>query len=76
MLARDRSLATARHRTIAMTALRGAAPASGGFGPDRSGRAPSFAMASSSASTSSTNTSTPAMLLTSIPRAGTRSPPA
>src|SRR5271165_4076800 len=34
---------------IAMTALRSVAPASGGFGPDRIGRAPSFAMASSSA---------------------------
>ena len=42
---------------IAMTALHGAAPARGGFGPDRSGRAPAFVMASSSASTSSTDPS-------------------
>jgi hypothetical protein len=45
---------------IAMTALRSAAPANGGFGPDRIGRALSFAIAASSASTSSTNTSTSA----------------
>jgi hypothetical protein len=45
---------------IAMTALRKAAPATGGFGPDRIGRAPSLAMAASSVSTSSTNTSTSA----------------
>jgi hypothetical protein len=45
---------------IAMTALRNAAPASGGFGPDRVGRLPSFAIASSSASTSSTKASTSA----------------
>jgi hypothetical protein len=46
---------------IAMAALRSAAPARGGFGPERSGRAPSFAIASSSTSTSSsTNTSTSA----------------
>jgi hypothetical protein len=43
---------------IAMTALRNAASASGGFGPDRIGRAPWLAMASSSASTWSTKTST------------------
>src|SRR6202030_2159743 len=43
---------------IAMTALRSAAPANGGFGPDRIGRVPSLAIAVSSASTSSTNTST------------------
>src|SRR5271168_4006452 len=43
-----------------MTALRSAAPANGGFGPDSIGRAPSFAIAASSASTSSTNTSTSA----------------
>src|SRR5271165_4905947 len=42
---------------IAMTALRSAAPASGGFGPDRIGRAPSLAMASSSAGTSSAKAS-------------------
>jgi hypothetical protein len=45
---------------IAMMALRSAAPASGGFGPDRIGRLPSFAMALSSASTSSTKASTSA----------------
>src|SRR5271157_4462047 len=45
---------------IAMTALRSAAPANGGLGPDRIGRAPSLAMAANSASTSSTNTSTSA----------------
>jgi hypothetical protein len=45
---------------IAMTALHGVAPISGGFGPDRIGRRPSFALASSSASTSSTKASTSA----------------
>src|ERR1700742_3832712 len=39
---------------IAITALRSAAPASGGLGPDRCGRVPSLAIAVSSASTSST----------------------
>jgi hypothetical protein len=43
---------------IAITALRSAAPASGGFGPDRCGRVPPFAIAVSSASTSSTKPST------------------
>jgi hypothetical protein len=43
---------------IAITALRNAAPARGGLGPDRIGRLPSLAMASSSASTSSTKAST------------------
>ena len=38
--------------------LRSAAPASGGFGPDRIGRTPSLAMAESSAKTSSTKWST------------------
>src|SRR5208283_3827125 len=42
---------------IAITALRSAAPASGGLGPDRCGRVPSLAMAASSFRTSSTNTS-------------------
>src|SRR3954452_5129765 len=45
---------------IAITALRSAAPASGGLGPERVGRLPSFAMALSSASTSSTKASTSA----------------
>src|SRR3954452_6445381 len=45
---------------IAITALRSAAPASGGLGPKRVGRLPSFAMALSSASTSSTKASTSA----------------
>src|ERR1700722_3213684 len=45
---------------IAITALGSAAPASGGFGPDRCGRVPSFAMAASSCGTSSTKTSTSA----------------
>src|SRR3954451_20143195 len=45
---------------IAITALRRAAPASGGLGPERVGRLPSFAMALSSASTSSTKASTSA----------------
>src|ERR1700733_1429014 len=45
---------------IAITALRSAAPASGGLGPDRCGRVPSFAIAVSSASTSSTKASTSA----------------
>src|SRR3954466_7197997 len=45
---------------IAMTALRSAAPARGGLGPDRTGRLPSLAMASSSTSTSSTKASTSA----------------
>src|SRR5271165_5107827 len=45
---------------IAITALRSAAPASGGLGPDRCGRVPSLAMAASSFRTSSTNTSTSA----------------
>src|SRR6202161_1237420 len=45
---------------IAITALRSAAPASGGLGPERCGRVPSLAIAVSSASTSSTNTSTSA----------------
>jgi hypothetical protein len=42
---------------VAMVALRGAAPASGGFGPERVGRVPSAAMAASSASTASTKAS-------------------
>src|ERR1700733_1000432 len=45
---------------VAITALRSAAPASGGLGPDRCGRVPSLAIAVSSASTSSTNASTSA----------------
>jgi hypothetical protein len=45
---------------IAITALRSAASASGGFGPDRIGRVPSAAMTASSASTSSTKASTSA----------------
>src|SRR4051795_8550451 len=45
---------------IAITALRSAAPARGGLGPERVGRLPSFAMALSSASTSSTKASTSA----------------
>src|SRR3954465_11729680 len=45
---------------IAITALRSVAPASGGLGPERVGRLPSFAMALSSASTSSTKASTSA----------------
>jgi len=45
---------------VAITVLRSVVPASGGFGPDRIGRAPSLAMAASSATTSSTNTSTSA----------------
>jgi hypothetical protein len=62
-----RSSPIARHCTpqkqtqqIAMTALRSAAPASGGFGPDCIGRAAAFVMPASSANTSSTNTSTSA----------------
>jgi hypothetical protein len=43
---------------IAMIALRSAAPVKGGFGPDRSRRVPSAAMAVSSASTASTKAST------------------
>src|SRR5271166_2075298 len=42
---------------IAITALRSAAPTSGGFGPDRCGRVPCLAMAASSVRTSSTKTS-------------------
>ncbi|MEA2744431.1 MAG: hypothetical protein QOG25_2802 [Acetobacteraceae bacterium] len=45
---------------IAITALRNAAPASGGFGPDLCDRVPSLAIAVSSASTSSTKPSTSA----------------
>src|SRR3954464_456401 len=45
---------------IAITALRSAAPASGGLGSDRVGRLASFAMAFRSASTSSTKASTSA----------------
>src|ERR1700735_3935886 len=45
---------------IAITALRSAAPASGGLGPDRCGRVPSLAIAVSSASTSSTKPPTSA----------------
>src|SRR3954470_20256713 len=45
---------------IAMTALRNAAPARGGLGPDRSGRLPSLAIAASSTNTSSTKASTSA----------------
>src|ERR1700761_7353173 len=45
---------------IAITALRSAAPASGGFGPDRCGRVPSLAIAVRSANTWSTKTSTSA----------------
>src|SRR3954470_12442314 len=45
---------------IAMTALRNAAPARGGLGPDRIGRLPSLAMAASSTNTSSTKASTSA----------------
>src|ERR1700761_3523086 len=45
---------------IAITALRSAAPASGGFGPDRCCRVPSLAIAVSSANTWSTKPSTSA----------------
>src|ERR1700680_2722796 len=45
---------------IAITALRSAAPANDGLGPERCGRVPSLAIAVSSASTSSTKTSTSA----------------
>src|SRR5271165_3369643 len=44
------------HR-IAITALRSAAPARGGFGPDRCGRVPCLAMAAGSVRTASTKTS-------------------
>src|SRR3954465_12067330 len=45
---------------IAITALRSAAPASGGLGPERVGRLPSSALALGSASTSRTKVSTAA----------------
>jgi hypothetical protein len=45
---------------IAISALRDAAPASGGLAPDRCDRVPSLAIAVSSASASSPNTSTSA----------------
>src|SRR3954447_13802254 len=45
---------------IAITALRSLAPLSGGFGPGRCGRAPSLAIAASSANTASTKMSTSA----------------